>query len=979
MKIQQRILLGIFSNLSVIALIAAIVSLMLPVRAGNLPWEIWALDNYPSIQDLIDSGTLDTTPDVVYTIPDSFDTYNVAEIGDLPDDYSSRVRGFLQVPETGTYYLGLSSADESQLSISTNYDPANLVLVAQETNSGAALFSGARLAQRTSPPLYLVKGQSYYLEVLHTAGSGSSWIEVGWQTPEGLQEIIPALYLLPWSPDATTPSFSDQPAGTNIVEGNPLILTTTAQVLQPATFQWYLNGVPIAGANDQSLVYPNADPTNSGQYYLSVTDANNNTAISSNATVTVQLDTTPPTVVSVELNSRSNLLTVVFSKVVDQVSATTAGNYTLNNGVTLSGATLAADNETVTLNVSGLAPGQSNFQLSVSGVADHYSNVIVPVTLPVDLVWTETFSGGPGFFTATNNNQTNGNSFGYSFSINAGGAVGEIGGTFARNTTAIPAYIADPTLGTAISLANNVVFRGQLFIHNINANDNFFFGFAPTAGNFSSILGIQIAEPNSTFAPNFRGQGLAVGASSVNKYPIPPDVVVPFDLSWDAASGILTANVGNQEFYVTNQTAALTTFSSLVIGTYGEKTIVTADNALLYFDNLTYSVGSVRTAPVETGPTVGAILQSPVNGEVYEKGVPIALTAQALTAGQPVANVSFYQQLATGGSTVEIGVTNNPSATNILFDSVWNGAQLGNYNLTALAITEDSLTATSAPVSVYVVAPQPLSDITEPFTTGLDRFQTETNNEADGNNFGFSDTQNAGGAATGEAGGLFVRSTSPAYLADTNTGNLYPQFEDLDLSGQLYLQNNNWNGTAFIGYINNANFNASFGISIDEPDADSNFRGYVVIGSASSAEIDLPPGTPISFSLHWSSTNQTVTGTLAGQPVSLPYVPLTEVFNALGIGTFINASSDSTEQLYLYTDDLNYSIVSPLPNLSISFSHGQTQLSWSASGYKLQYSTSLGSGASWHDDSATVSSSGGIYSVSEVPAGTTVFWRLITQ
>ncbi|MEI9962982.1 MAG: hypothetical protein WDM76_18255 [Limisphaerales bacterium] len=40
-----------------------------------------------------------------------------------------------------------------------------------------------------------------------------------------------------------------------------------------------------------------------------------------------------------------------------------------------------------------------------------------------------------------------------------------------------------------------------------------------------------------------------------------------------------------------------------------------------------------------------------------------------------------------------------------------------------------------------------------------------------------------------------MRSPLPAYLADTNTGVLYPQLEDLDLSGKIYLQNNNWNGS----------------------------------------------------------------------------------------------------------------------------------------------------------------------------------------
>ncbi|MEI9962986.1 MAG: hypothetical protein WDM76_18275 [Limisphaerales bacterium] len=72
-------------------------------------------------------------------------------------------------------------------------------MIAQETNSGAALFSDARLDQATSPALNLVKGQSYYLEVLHKASAGADYIRVGWQTPDGVQQIIPAAYLLPWS------------------------------------------------------------------------------------------------------------------------------------------------------------------------------------------------------------------------------------------------------------------------------------------------------------------------------------------------------------------------------------------------------------------------------------------------------------------------------------------------------------------------------------------------------------------------------------------------------------------------------------------------------------------------------------------------------------------------------------------------------------------------------------------------------------
>ncbi|MEI9865050.1 MAG: hypothetical protein WDN00_10945 [Limisphaerales bacterium] len=167
----------------------------------------------------------------------------------------------------------------------------------------------------------------------------------------------------------------------------------------------------------------------------------------------------------------------------------------MNNGAVLSGGTLAADGLTVAFNVSGLAPSQTGFVLSVSGVVDRYGNNISPANLRVNLVWTETFSGGLGYFTASNLNHTNGNNIDYSFSINAGGSVGEVGGTFVKTLTASAGYIADPTLGAAISLSNNVVIRGQLYVHDANANGNFFIGFTQATNNFASQLGLQLPSP----------------------------------------------------------------------------------------------------------------------------------------------------------------------------------------------------------------------------------------------------------------------------------------------------------------------------------------------------------------------------------------------------------------------------------------------------------------------------------------------------
>ncbi|MEI9962985.1 MAG: Ig-like domain-containing protein [Limisphaerales bacterium] len=135
-------------------------------------------------------------------------------------------------------------------------------------------------------------------------------------------------------------------------------------------------------------------------YRLEVTDANNNTVSSSDATLTVLPDTIAPTIISTELNSKSDLLTVVFSEKVDVASAINTSHYSLNNGISLNSGTVSVDGVIVTFNVSGLAPGQSGFLLSVSGVTDRYHNAIAPITLPSIWSgrnvqrWTGVFHGG---------------------------------------------------------------------------------------------------------------------------------------------------------------------------------------------------------------------------------------------------------------------------------------------------------------------------------------------------------------------------------------------------------------------------------------------------------------------------------------------------------------------------------------------------------------------------------------------------------
>ncbi|HVR36003.1 MAG TPA: hypothetical protein VMS21_09145, partial [Methylomirabilota bacterium] len=107
----------------------------------------------------------------------------------MGDNYGSYVRGYIQAPMDGDYVLYIASDDASELWLSSDTDPANIALVAAETGCCTALFGGARLAERSTDIITLSRGQWIYFEILHKEGGGGDWIEVGWQRPDGVQEI----------------------------------------------------------------------------------------------------------------------------------------------------------------------------------------------------------------------------------------------------------------------------------------------------------------------------------------------------------------------------------------------------------------------------------------------------------------------------------------------------------------------------------------------------------------------------------------------------------------------------------------------------------------------------------------------------------------------------------------------------------------------------------------------------------------------
>ncbi|MFQ6029903.1 MAG: tandem-95 repeat protein, partial [Dehalococcoidia bacterium] len=91
--------------------------------------------------------------------------------------------------------------------------------------------------------------------------------------------------------------------------------------------------------------------------------------------VTSASDPTPPAISSLEASPNS--LKIVFDEAVDSVTATNIGNYSISNGIGVTGASLAANQTTVTLNTTAHTDGVT-YTLTTSNVEDLVGNVMLP-------------------------------------------------------------------------------------------------------------------------------------------------------------------------------------------------------------------------------------------------------------------------------------------------------------------------------------------------------------------------------------------------------------------------------------------------------------------------------------------------------------------------------------------------------------------------------------------------------------------------
>jgi hypothetical protein len=112
------------------------------------------------------------------------------------DSYGARIYGWLYCPVSGQYTFWFSSGGQGELWLSTDDDPANMVLLASEANWGT--YNSFSIKSAAIP---LVAGEKYYIMARWKDFASWDHCQVAWKGPGiPVQQIIQGNYLSPYEP-----------------------------------------------------------------------------------------------------------------------------------------------------------------------------------------------------------------------------------------------------------------------------------------------------------------------------------------------------------------------------------------------------------------------------------------------------------------------------------------------------------------------------------------------------------------------------------------------------------------------------------------------------------------------------------------------------------------------------------------------------------------------------------------------------------
>ncbi len=179
------------------------------------------------------------------------------------DNYGTRLRGYLRVPESADYTFYISSDDASELWLNVSGSDTDGKELVAHTSRETGRYRWNRYESQISVPIRLEPGVRYYIEALHKEGTHKDYLSVGWAQstdPSGSIQVIQGAMLIPYEEADTIDEAITINAGEDVSVRWPfetLQLKGTAYDLtngpQPLEVFWDVTrgsaGVEIAGPN----------------------------------------------------------------------------------------------------------------------------------------------------------------------------------------------------------------------------------------------------------------------------------------------------------------------------------------------------------------------------------------------------------------------------------------------------------------------------------------------------------------------------------------------------------------------------------------------------------------------------------------------------------------------------------------------------------------------------------------------------------
>jgi hypothetical protein len=643
-----------------------------------------------ALSGLTNSTKYPDSPDITLFLP-YFEWNATGDIatapGDYGDNYGAQIAGYFYPPSTGDYYFYIAADDNAVLYLSTDSNPANKKLIAQETaySDAREFFSSAGGSDITAKDssqfigsewpnkpdsvyaeITLQAGQPYYIEAVLKEGTGGDHLAVSVLDPNAAIDYslpIPGDYLA--TDRAVGPvTIVTQPASQTAVERGSATFSVEANGTPPYTYQWRKNGTDILDATNISYTVTSATIVDNNAQFSVVVTGPEGSATSADAVLTVTPETEPPTILSAQGRPSLSEVVLTFSEPLDQTSATTIGNYSISSSggaLNVTAVELSGSGTQVTLTTDPQTLG-TKYTLNVSNVKD----------------------------TAATPNTISANSKAVFFPV---GQVVEAGGfivleaeNFDRNLGGL--WVRDSSRGTpsggssmlipngtggsdqTIRLEYDVNFAQAATYHvwmrasADNGNDDSVWFLIDEDDDGVPELPYERASGNQASMTGFQPQADFVWVSDSQDGPDPFTVDVP-------AAGPRTIAIARRED-----------------GAFVDKILLTTDSAFT-----PSGVGPAETREGAPGLPV-VTLTSPTADQTFAPGTDITLSATA--TGQSGLEINRVQFSANGSVIGE--------ATNSPFNLVWTNVAAGIYGIRATAFDEIGQSSISAPVNITISA-----------------------------------------------------------------------------------------------------------------------------------------------------------------------------------------------------------------------------------------------------------------------------------